>query len=86
MKVISIPARQIAEQTLEIEQIFIIPDQSRLIVQTEDYTHNFERVLSPAELEMILALVEPAVKATLAGALVIEKVVTEEPVVEGPVA
>lgn len=81
MKNIILPAREIAEQTLTIESLMIIPSQSRLIVQTGDMAHQFERELTEAELETVLALVEPAVQAKVALATVVD-VVKEEPVVD----
>jgi hypothetical protein len=91
-KTIVLPARGIPEQTLGIDSLLVIPSQSRLIVNTTEMGTQFERTLTEAELESVLSLVEPAVKAKVAEASVVDVAVEgpkeepkEKPVPEGEI-
>uniref|UniRef100_A0A6M3XW25 Uncharacterized protein n=1 Tax=viral metagenome TaxID=1070528 RepID=A0A6M3XW25_9ZZZZ len=85
MKIITIPARQIPEQTLDIVQIMLIPSQSRIIVQTSDINMQLERTVSPEESDTIISIATGAVTDKYPEATVAEKVVeaiVKEPVTE----
>lgn len=87
MRNIIIPAREIPEQTLHIENILIIPDQMRMVVNTGDLTNtNFERVLTDEELDTVLDLIEPAVTAKFETASVVAVPVEKAPIGDVEVA
>lgn len=82
-RIIRLPAQEIPEKVLPIESVLVIPDQSRMIVNTgAALNENFERTLSGEELDSILDMVEPAVTAKVAMAKV--EVAVEEPVEKAP--